>query len=447
MDVNMKKFLVTLCLALSIICTLPVQAMPPSPMWYNSMFVNGIRTDVLPHTWFCYATVGGATGALDNIPISLIDDDDIAIAVVAGTTYIYQFDSTDTSAESDPDVIRPDDYAAAGTWLLTTSGISSGVGDVTAVGNCATGACFDGTSDGGTQILFYDANGATTLVGGNTGAAITLTLPAAATGTLYASGNTDVAVADGGTNSGTALNNDRVMVSSGGAIVESATVTATELALLNGETDLATQAELNTVAGLVDSDDEIIAIINASPGTQIGVAAGGTGAGTFTDGGILLGATTGAFEVTAAGGVGELLVGVAASNPKWLATSTAGYQLTNNAAADPSWNINRDFCVTDFTCDEAQGTLSAANMIACEGVTNSGGADAETDILLVAISYPMKIVFKVEEANIMEICPPSGEAFDLNGTDLAADDCVDSPAVVFSKMAATRMQNAAGAWI
>ncbi|MHA2164122.1 MAG: hypothetical protein ACXABF_17035, partial [Candidatus Thorarchaeota archaeon] len=44
------------------------------------------------------------------------------------------------------------------------------------------------------------------------------------------------------------------------------------------DADVATQAELDAVAALVDTDDEIIAIINASPSTQISVAAGGTGA-------------------------------------------------------------------------------------------------------------------------------------------------------------------------
>ena len=92
---------------------------------------------------------------------------------------------------------------------------------------------------------------------------------------INASPGTQISVAAGGTNSGTALNNNFVMVSNTGAIAESATVTVTELALLNGETDLASQSELDTVAALVDTDDEIIAIINASPGTQIVHEAGG----------------------------------------------------------------------------------------------------------------------------------------------------------------------------
>lgn len=49
------------------------------------------------------------------------------------------------------------------------------------------------------------------------------------TGTIYQTGGTDVAIADGGTNSSTALNNGRVMISSGGAIVERSALTASAL--------------------------------------------------------------------------------------------------------------------------------------------------------------------------------------------------------------------------
>ena len=57
--------------------------------------------------------------------------------------------------------------------------------------------------------------------------------------------------------------------------VEAGAITAAMVAA-----DVATQSELDTVAGLVDTDDKIIAIINASPSTQIGVPAGGTGSAT-----------------------------------------------------------------------------------------------------------------------------------------------------------------------
>ena len=191
----------------------------------------------------------------------------------------------------------------------------------------------------GTVEVLADGLATEILVGGgaDTNPAWGTDIPTAVTlGTkyIYRAEGTDVPVADGGTNSSTVLNNDFVMVSSGGAIVESATVTATELALLNGETDLATQAELNAVAALVDTDDEIIAIINASPGTQITVPGGGSGAGTFTDGGILLGSGTGAFTALATGTDGQIPIGSTAQADPIMANiteETDALTITNGA--------------------------------------------------------------------------------------------------------------------
>jgi hypothetical protein len=59
----------------------------------------------------------------------------------------------------------------------------AGAGIVTAVGDCAGGACFDGTSDGGTYILFYDAQGTGQIINGNLTAARVWTMPDA-TGTV-----------------------------------------------------------------------------------------------------------------------------------------------------------------------------------------------------------------------------------------------------------------------
>lgn len=77
----------------------------------------------------------------------------------------------------------------------------------------------------------------------------------------------------------------------------------------------------------VDTDDEIIAIINASPSTQIAVPAGGSGAGTFTDGGILLGSGTGAFTALGAASNGQIPVGDGTTDPV-LATITGGTGIT-----------------------------------------------------------------------------------------------------------------------
>jgi len=90
-----------------------------------------------------------------------------------------------------------------------------------------------------------------------------------ATGTVALEGSIDLTsdvtgilpVANGGTNSSTALNNDRVIVSSGGSIIESATITTTELGLLNGIVSVSTGAGDNdkfVTQGYVD--DEISGI-------------------------------------------------------------------------------------------------------------------------------------------------------------------------------------------
>lgn len=74
--------------------------------------------------------------------------------------------------------------------VLTTYGngvlywSSAGAGDVLSVGDCASGACFDGSSDGGTYLMFYDGDSNwIKLDSGDASTDLTLTL-ANATGTL-----------------------------------------------------------------------------------------------------------------------------------------------------------------------------------------------------------------------------------------------------------------------
>jgi len=67
----------------------------------------------------------------------------------------------------------------------------AGSGDVTSVGDCTGGACFDGTSDGGTHFDFYDAQGRTRVIGGDTAGEVTLTLPIT-TGNMWSDALTDI---------------------------------------------------------------------------------------------------------------------------------------------------------------------------------------------------------------------------------------------------------------
>lgn len=90
-------------------------------------------------------------------------------------------------------------------------------------------------------------------------------------------------------------------------------------------------------------------------------------------------------------------------------------------------------------------SINATQLLANKYITNQG-ASGEVDITLPAVSYYITRTIIVTETQIIEVNPPSGEAFDISGTMLDADDCVDSPATVGSKVAVTRMQSASGAW-
>jgi len=134
-----------------------------------------------------------------------------------------------------------------------------------------------------------------------------------------------------------------------GGIAE--TLGSGELDLLDGETDLANQSELNAVAALVDTDDKVIAIINDSPATQIGVPAGGTGAGTFTDGGILLGSGTGAFTALGAATNGQIPIGDGTTDPVLATlTGTASEVTVTNGAGTITLSLPND-AGTDISAD------------------------------------------------------------------------------------------------
>ena len=96
-----------------------------------------------------------------------------------------------------------------------------------------------------------------------------------------------------------------------------------------------------------------------------------------------------------------------------------------------------DVPTTETTLTAAQVTMTF--------VTNQG-ATGEVDVILPAVSFYTVVRFIVNEEFIFEVNPPSGELFDLNGTSLDANDCVDSPIIVGSKLVATRMQIADASW-
>lgn len=96
----------------------------------------------------------------------------------------------------------------------------------------------------------------------------------------------------------------------------------------------------------------------------------------------------------------------------------------------------------EFTTD---GTITAIDALVNKYITNQG-ASGEADIMLPAISWPVTLYFVVEETQVIEVNPPSGEIFILNTTTLDADDCIDSDNVVGSMLMVTRIKNASGTW-
>jgi hypothetical protein len=205
--------------------------------------------------------------------------------------------------------------------------LTSEVSGVLPIANGGTnsGTALAGSSimiSNGTQIVQGPAGTTTTVLHGNAGGAPTygaVSLTADVSGVLP--------IANGGTNSGTALNNNRIMVSSGGAIVEAAALTNGQL--LIGSTGVA------PVAAAITGTANRVTVTN--------------GAGTIT----LSGPQdihTGASPTF----VGATLTGLTASR---IVRTTAGSALTTGAVA------------LNGGATEVTGVLPIAN-----GGTNSGTA-------------------------------------------------------------------------
>ena len=135
----------------------------------------------------------------------------------------------------------------------------------------------DGATTTTTQLNYLNAATGTTgttstnLVFSTSPTLITPTLGVASATSLETTGDIEL-----GNSSDTTIHRESAgVISVEGAVVSllGATIGASEV-----DADVATQAELDTVAALVDTADEIIAIINTSPTSQIAVGAGGTGA-------------------------------------------------------------------------------------------------------------------------------------------------------------------------
>ncbi len=68
----------------------------------------------------CYGLTGGAAGNLDAIVSTSVTDNSIVITIDTAKFYTHYYDTSSASAESSPDVIKPDNLGVgdAGRWLL-----------------------------------------------------------------------------------------------------------------------------------------------------------------------------------------------------------------------------------------------------------------------------------------------------------------------------------------
>ena len=83
--------------------------------------------------WAAIGLTGGTSGDLDNISVSVLNDDDRAIVNTGSDVYHYIYNTTSGQAESSPDVIVPDDATGDEAWELVSSGFSGSHNDLTDV--------------------------------------------------------------------------------------------------------------------------------------------------------------------------------------------------------------------------------------------------------------------------------------------------------------------------
>jgi len=126
--------------------------------------------------------------------------------------------------------------------------------------------------------------------------------------------------------------------------------------------------------------------------------------------------------------------------------SVLGTSIGNGLRLDSTvLKADREFRTLSFTNGASQTTFTEANMLAYSAINNQGAGE-ETDIILVAVSYPIKFAVETSEAFSIELCPPAGEIFTQDGTALDANDCILSSATVGSSFLVKRMQIADGTW-
>ena len=193
---------------------------------------------------------------------------------------------------------------------------------------------------------------------------------------VYRAGGTDVPVADGGTGVSTLTDGGILLGSGTGAITAMAVLADGEIIVGDGTTDPVAEsgatARTSLGAAALGANSDITSITGLT--TDLTVAQGGTGAGTFTDGGILLGSGTGAITAMAVLATGEMIVGDGTTDPG--AVSLSGDVTINSSG------------VVTIAATSVEGSMLNTNVIS--GQTALTSSLALTDELLVSDAGTLK---------------------------------------------------------
>ncbi|QQS15443.1 MAG: tail fiber domain-containing protein [Candidatus Moraniibacteriota bacterium] len=244
----------------------------------------------------------------------------------------------------------PNDDGTSGQVLITdgtgilswTSAGSGGIGDITAIGDVASGDAFTASGTQGTSLYFYDADGRGQLTIANLSAARTYTLPDVSgtiatlnggqTFTSATWNGSTVGVAYGGTGVTTFGGTNTLLYTTSANTLTSLATANSSILITNGSGVPSIATDIPTAVTIGSS------YIYRAGGTDVSVADGGTGLSSYTAGDLLYASNTTTLAGLADIATGNVLLsGGVSSSPLWgkvvLGTHTTGNYVASATAS------------------------------------------------------------------------------------------------------------------